>query len=344
MSPTEAKITKDNKGMKKYSIGVDLGGTKVLAAIIEKSTGKVVAENKNKTKKERGNAKISKVLLKTLRELFAESGIDRDKIFSIGIGAAGQVDREHGILINGPNLECKILELKDIVEREFDIPTYVGNDVEVAAIGELHFGAGRGYRDICCIFVGTGIGSSIIKDGKIHYGASGTAGEIGHIIVDLNGRACSCGANGCLEAYASRTAIESRIMGAIKKGRKSIITDLTGPSGSISSKHIKQSLDAHDEIVEHYVNEAIEYFSGGLATVMDFYNPEIIILGGGVIASIDEFYLKSIKTARIKALPIPSIKTVFKKAELGDYSGVIGAALLKDQFDLQRRDKCVSRL
>ena len=327
--------------MKKYSIGVDLGGTKVLAAVVEKSTGKVVAENKKKTKGERGNEQITKVLLKTIKSLLKESGIDKDKISSIGIGAAGQVDREHGILINGPNLECQILDLKDIVEQAFDIPTYVGNDVEVAAIGELHFGAGRGYKDISCIFVGTGIGSSIIKNGKIHYGASGTAGEIGHIIVDLNGRACGCGANGCLEAYASRTAIESRILGAIKKGRKSIITDLTGPSCSISTKHIKQSLDAHDEVVEQYVKEAIEYFSGGLATVMNFYNPELIILGGGVIDSIDEFYLKAIKIARIKALPIPSIKTIFKKAELGDYSGVIGAALLKNQFDLQRRDKCL---
>lgn len=329
--------------MKKYSIGVDLGGTKVLTAVVEKSTGKVIVENKVKTKKERGNSRISKIILKALQGLFEESGIDKDAISSIGIGAAGQVDREHGILINAPNLECQALDLKSLVERAFDIPTYIGNDVEVAAIGELHFGAGRGYKDICCIFVGTGIGSSIIKDGKIHYGASGTAGEIGHIIVDLNGRACSCGAHGCLETYASRTAIESRIMGAIKKGRKSIITDLTGPSGSISSKHIKQSLDAHDEIVEHYVKEAIEYFSGGLATVMDFYNPELIILGGGVIESIDEFYLKSIKAARIKALPIPGIKTVFKKAELGDYSGVIGAALLKDQIALQRRGETCTK-
>ncbi len=323
--------------MKKYSIGVDLGGTKILAGIVEKSTGKVIAENKRKTKKDRGNNKIAKVLLKTISELLNESNINKDEISSIGIGAAGQVDREHGILINGPNLECKILELGSLVEQAFNIPTYVGNDVEVAAIGELHFGAGRGYNDICCIFVGTGIGSSIIKDGKIHYGASGTAGEIGHIIVDLNGRSCACGANGCLEAYASRSAIESRILGAIKKGRSSIITDLVGESGNISTKHIKQSLDAHDEIVEQYVKEAIEYFAGGLATVMNFYNPELIILGGGVIDSIEEFYLKSIKVARAKALPIPSIKTVFRKAELGDYSGVIGAALLKEQFVLQNQ-------
>lgn len=314
--------------MKKYSIGVDLGGTKVLACVVEKLTGRVLFEIKKKTKKEKGNKKISKVLLKALNELFLESKISKEEISSIGIGVAGQVNRALGVLINGVNLECENLEIKKMVEENFGIKTYVGNDVEVATLGELEFGAGKGFRDICCVFVGTGIGSTIVKDGKIHLGASGSAGEIGHIIVDLNGRACACGANGCLEAYASRSAIESRILGAIKKGRKSIITDLAG-TGSISSKHIKQSLDAHDEIVEQYVKEAIDYLSGGLATVMNFYNPELIILGGGLIGSIDEFYLKSIKIARAKALPIPSAKTIFKRAELGDYSGVVGASILE---------------
>jgi len=167
-----------------------------------------------------------------------------------------------------------------------------------------------------------------VKDGKIHFGASQSAGEIGHIIMDVNGRACSCGANGCLEAYASRSAIESRILGAIKKGRKSVITDLAPKLTSISSKHIKQSLKAHDEVVTHYVDEAISYLADGLATVMNFYNPELIILGGGLIQSVDEFYLKSVKLARAKSLPLPAEHTKFKKAELGDYSGVIGASML----------------
>ena len=161
----------------------------------------------------------------------------------------------------------------------------------------------------------------------MHLGASETAGEIGHIIVDLNGRACSCGANGCLEAYASRTAIESRILGAIKKGRTSIITDLA-KQNSISSKHIKKALDAHDDVVCQYVMEAVEYLSGGIASVMNFYNPKLIILGGGLIQSVDEFYLNTIKKARTKALPIPAHATEFKKAYLGDYSGVIGASML----------------
>ena len=315
--------------MKKYSIGIDLGGTKILAGVVEKSTGKVLFEVKNKTKKEKGNKKVGSKIIETLNELFSASDIKKDEISSIGIGLAGQVEREQGVLINAVNLECKDLHIKEILEKEFNIPVYVGNDVEVATFGELNFGAGREHKDIVCIFVGTGIGSSIVKDGKIHLGASQSAGEIGHIIVDLNGRACACGGNGCLEAYASRSAIESRILGAIKKGRKSIITELCEGKNSISSKHIKKSLDAHDEVVTQYVNEAIDYLSGGIASVMNFYNPELIILGGGLIQSVDEFYLKTIKKARAKALPTPALSIEFKKAALGDYSGVVGAALLE---------------
>ncbi len=314
--------------MKKYSIGIDLGGTKILAGIVEKQSGKVLYEVKNKTKKEKGNKKIGEKILETLDELINTSQISVSEISSIGLGLAGQTDRENGILINAINLDCKDFNVKELINSKYDIPVFCGNDVEVAALGELKYGAGRGFKDIVCIFVGTGIGSSIIKDGKIHLGASGSAGEIGHIIVDLNGRGCSCGAHGCLEAYASRSAIESRILGAVKKGRNSIITEFTN-SSSISSKHIKKSLDARDEVVTLYVNEAIEYLSGGIASVINFYNPELVILGGGLIQSVDEFYLGTIKKARAKALPVPATITQFKKAELGDYSGVIGASMLE---------------
>jgi glucokinase len=121
------------------------------------------------------------------------------------------------VLISSPNLNCFDLDLKRILEGHFNMPVKVGNDVEVATLGELKFGNGVGYDNFVCIFVGTGIGSGIVQNGKIIRGASGTAGEIGHIIVDSGGRACECGGNGCLEAYASRTAIEKKIMAAIKK-------------------------------------------------------------------------------------------------------------------------------
>ena len=321
--------------MKKYDIGIDLGGTKVLCAVVEKDKinndckRKILYEVKKKTKKEKGNKKVLAKLFEALEELFEISNLKKEDIDSIGVAVAGQIDRKDGIVINACNLDLRNFEIKKILEEKYSIKTNVFNDVEAAALGELILGAGKNHRDILCVFIGTGIGSSMIINRKIYKGASGSAGEIGHIIVDLNGRNCSCGGVGCLEAYASRSAIESRIQGAIKKGRKSIIMELT-EGQNISTKYIKQALDAHDEVTIQYVNEAIEYLSGGLASAINFFNPELIILGGGLIQGIDEIYLKTIRLAKAKALKVASEKTEFKKAELGDYSGVIGATLLEE--------------
>ena len=211
--------------MKKYSVGIDLGGTKILIALVNKETGEVIYHVKKKTKKDKGPKNIMKKMIEGIEELFEESRISKDEISSIGVGAAGQIDRQNGVLIGAPNLDCYDLNIKEILQEHFNLPVYLGNDVEIATIGEQKFGAGKGCDDFVCVFVGTGVGSAIVKDGKIITGATGTAGEIGHIIVDLNGRQCACGAHGCLEAYASRSAIERRIEGALKRGRQSCILD-----------------------------------------------------------------------------------------------------------------------
>lgn len=316
--------------MAKYAIGIDLGGTKILTALIDKETGKVVHFIKKKTKKEKGTENIMHKMIEAVKEIFAETKIDQKEVASIGVGAAGQIDRENGIVIGAPNLNFFDVHIKDILKKEFKLPIFVGNDVEVATIGELKFGAGRGYKDFVCVFVGTGVGSSIVKEGKIHHGSSGTAGEIGHIIVDLNGRPCACGAHGCLEAYASRLAIETRITGALKKGRPSVITEYMKEGKPISSKMIKKSIDREDELVVQSVLEGSEYLAGGVASIINFFNPQLIVLGGGLVDAVDFFYQKTIKKARAKALPVPAQSIEFKKAKLGDFSGVIGAAFLSD--------------
>lgn len=317
--------------MKKYSVGVDLGGTKILIALVDRNTGEVVCHIKKKTKKQKGSENIIKKLVEGIEELFAESKVSLNDISSIGIGAAGQIDRKNGIIIGAPNLDCFDLNIKQVLTKHFNLPVFVGNDVEIAAIGEQKFGAGKGCSDFVCIFVGTGVGSCIVKNDRIIYGATGTAGEIGHIIVDLNGRQCACGAHGCLEAYASRSAIETRIEGALKKGRKSVIQNYLEPGKSITSSMIQKSIEREDELVLQCVTEASEYLSGGIASVINFINPQLIILGGGLIEAVDYFYQKTIKKARAKSLPVPASKIEFKKAALGDYSGVIGAAFLEER-------------
>lgn len=317
--------------MKKYSVGIDLGGTKILIALVDKQTGEILHHVKKKTKKQKGPENIMKKMIEGIEELLEESRISVEEISSIGVGAAGQIDRKNGILIGAPNLDCFNLNIKNILEKHFNLPVYLGNDVEIAAIGEMKFGSGKGCKDFVCIFVGTGVGSCIVKNGAIIYGATGTAGEIGHIIVDLNGRQCACGAHGCLEAYASRSAIETRIEGALKKGRKSCIQDYLEPGKSITSSMIQKSIEREDELVLQCVTEASEYLSGGIASIINFINPELVILGGGLIEAVDYFYQKTIKKARSKSLPVPAEKIKFTKAMLGDYSGVTGAAFLEER-------------
>lgn len=320
--------------MKKYSIGIDLGGTKILIGLVEKESGKVVSHIKKKTKKEKGPENIVRKMVEGVEELLEGSGKSFTEISSIGIGSAGQIDRKNGIIIGAPNLDCYNLNLKEILQNKFNIPVFVGNDVEVATIGEQKFGAGKGCADFVCVFVGTGIGSAIVKNGHIIYGATGTAGELGHIIVDLNGRPCACGAHGCLEAYASRSAIETRIEGALKKGRKSCISEYLEEGKAITSSMIRKSIEREDELVTQCVSEASEYLSGGLASVINLINPELIILGGGLIEAVDYFYKQTIKKAKSKSLPVPAEKIRFSKTILGDYSGVIGAALLDEREEI----------
>ena len=317
--------------MKKYSVGIDLGGTKILTALVDRTTGEVLGTVKKKTKKDKGPKNIVRKMIESIEELFEETLVNKDEISSIGIGAAGQIDRKNGIIIGAPNLDCYYLDIKDRIASHFDLPVFLGNDVEIATIGEMKFGAAKGCDDFVCIFVGTGVGSAIVKNGELILGATGTAGEIGHIIVDLNGRPCACGAHGCLEAYASRSAIEKRIEGALKKGRHSVILDYLESGKSITSGMIQKSIERNDELVTACVDEASEYLSGGVASIINFVNPKLVVLGGGLIEAVDYFYKNTIKKAKAKSLPVPASKIEFKKAALGDYSGVIGAAFLEDR-------------
>jgi glucokinase len=316
--------------MSKYSIGIDLGGTKILTAIVNKENGEIISSVKKKTKKDKGAEKIIQKIINSVHEVIEERKMNINDIDNIGIGVAGQTDRENGIIINAPNIDFSHINIKDILQYEFNLPVYLGNDVEIATIGEMYFGAGKGESDFVCIFVGTGIGSGIVQNGKIRYGSTGTAGEIGHIIVDVGGRSCGCGGYGCLEAYASRLAIEKRIIGSLRKGRHSDIENYLENDKPIKTSMIRKSLEKNDELVMQIVNEASEYLASGIASIVNFYNPSLIIIGGGLMSAIEYFYTKTIETAKVKSLPTPAEKVQFKKAELGDFSGVIGAALLSD--------------
>jgi len=319
---------------KTYALGIDLGGTKVLASLVDVTSGEVVASVRKRTKAEKGQEAISRRTLEVATEVLSEAELTNGAdIVAIGVGAAGQIDRHAGIILDAPNLGVRNLNLKELLGEQFHKPVSIGNDVEVATIGELYYGSGQGYSNFVCVFVGTGIGGGIVQNGQMYTGLSGTAGEIGHVPIDAGGRICGCGNRGCLEAYASRTAITRAIMAEIHHGRKSILADeaalqLKQGETIIRSGLLANAIKQNDALTTEIVTEAADYLGYGLGIIINFYNPECIILGGGVIEAIDLLFERASRRALTVALSQPAAKTKIVRVKLGDFSGVVGAACL----------------
>lgn len=308
-----------------FSIGIDIGGTKILCGLIENKNGQVIYTCKKKTN---SSNDICNIVIELIEELISSVNVNFSKILKIGIGAAGQIDRINGIILSSPNINCSNLNIKKILEEKYNIPIYVGNDVETATLAEMMYGAGKTYNNFMCVFVGTGIGGGLVINRNLIRGVSGTAGEIGHIKIAFNGKKCGCGKNGCLEAYASRTAIEDNIRNSIKSGQSSCILNYIQNNKKITSNVIKKGLEQKDKIVISSLDKASNYLSIGLASVINLINPQCIILGGGLINAVDEFYKMTVEKTKCEALNIAAKNTEFKKAMLGDCAGIIGASLL----------------
>lgn len=314
------------------AIGIDFGGTKILAGVVNLETGRLVGTGKKKTRQVHEQDDVVKRIISVVDEALQDAGVEAKNLSGIGIGAAGQINRQKGMIVTAPNIGAIDLPLSQPLSQHYGLPCTLGNDLEIATLGELQFGAGRKCQDFVCIFVGTGIGSGIVTGGALRRGGSGTAGEVGHIVLDTAGRLCGCHTYGCLETYASRTAIAKQILADINRGADSIVRDrIDVTKGILRSKAMAEAVQAKDEVVIRAVTQAAEYMGLGLATVMNFLNPERIILGGGLIEEVDLYFQVAVKHARARALSVPAKKTEIVKAELGDYAGIIGAALLSKE-------------
>ena len=314
-------------------IGVDMGGTKILSAVVNAS-GNILATAKIPTQAKDDTAIVIDRISDCIKEAFQKSDVDADTIRAIGIGAPGPLDPETGVVIFAPNLGWKDVPLKTELEERIGIPTFVDNDVNVGTLGEHTYGAGRGVQNLVGIFVGTGIGGGIILNGELFHGASKTAGEIGHIIVREGGPKCGCGNRGCLEALASRTAMTKQLRNAImNKGKKSVIKKLTGGDlEQIRSGTLAKALRSKDKLTLKIFKETTKYLGVGIGSIVNFLNPEMIVLGGGVVEALDEDFIKSIRKASKKyALPDTLKGVQIVRAELGDDAGVLGAAALARQ-------------
>jgi glucokinase len=324
---------------KSYALGIDYGGTKILGAVIDLANGKVLGTAKRRTSFTDGPDELMKRMLAVGNGALKSASLKSKDLVAIGIGAAGQVDAEQGVLLDTPNLSQAVLNLPvaQQLSDEFKVPAALANDVHVAAMGEARFGAGAGARDFLCVFVGTGIGGAIIQNGELLYGKDGTAGEIGHAVVVAGGRLCNCGGLGHLEAYSARTAISRRLVGEIKRGRKTVLRELDPDivhkdplrsDANIRSNVLASALKAKDPLVIEVVREAGWYLGVGLASAINIINPDRIVLGGGVVEALPLIVSEAITVAKDQALPVPGSAAKIVTAGLGDFSGVVGAAII----------------
>src|SRR6266566_3892711 len=257
---------------KEYALGIDLGGTKTLAGVVDITTGEVVASARKRTRAEKGQDFVSQRIIELSTAALDAAKLPADTgIVAVSVGAAGQIDRKAGVIVDAPNLGVKDMPLGEILGKQFGKPVAVGNDVEVAALGEYIYGSGRGFSTFVVMFVGTGIGSGIVQNGRLYAGLTGTAGEVGHMTIQAGGRICPCGSRGCLEAYASRTAITKAIMAEIHHGRTSVLTgeaelQMTEGETIIRSGLLARALNQGDALVNEIITEAADYLGYGLAS------------------------------------------------------------------------------
>ncbi|HEU0165040.1 MAG TPA: ROK family protein, partial [Thermomicrobiales bacterium] len=259
--------------MSDLAIGVDFGGTKVLAAVVDVKTGKVLGTGKKRTSSSDGPDDLMKRIYTTCVSAMNDAKVDIKDISGIGVGIAGQVDADRGLLVGTANLSRAVVDLPmaDRLQDRFGVPAAIRNDVQIAAIGELTFGAGQGVKDFLCVFVGTGIGGAIVTNGQLVKGAAGNAGEIGHTTVQADGRVCGCGGRGHLEAYASRTGITAALLGELRRGRESILRDLlpgVDPAApgqpAIRAGILAKAVDAKDDVTIEIIESAGDYLGRGL--------------------------------------------------------------------------------
>lgn len=310
----------------KLILGVDLGGTKIATALAT-AQGEILARGRRPTPAQAGPDAVIKSICATIDKILAAKNLEPSQLLGIGIAAAGIIDSDKGKVISSPNLPgWHEVPLGDAVEQRFGIPVYLGNDATLAALGEWRFGLKKGIANLIYITVSTGIGGGIIAGGKLYTGACGVAGEIGHMTIDVNGPKCNCGNIGCWETLASGTALAREAVKQIRGGAKTSIIELVnGDISKIDAKVVSLAAKQGDELAKELISRLGYYFGIGLVNLVNIFNPELILIGGGVAKMGDLLLQPAIKIVKERAFSTPAATVEIKPALLGDDSGILGA-------------------
>ena len=312
-----------------YKLGIDLGGTNIVAGVVDENY-KIVATSKVKTNCPRPSEEIIDDMAKVALDAIAKAGLTVDDIDGFGVGSPGSIEAETGKIIYSNNLEFYDVPLGEMLEERVGKKFYVDNDANAAAYGEFIAGAGKGTNHFVAITLGTGVGGGVIIDRKIFSGSNGAGAELGHTVIQMNGEPCSCGRNGCWEAYASATALIRQTRQAMLRYPESVMWKLCdGKLDNISGLTAFNAMRSGDMAGKMVVDQYINYVAVGIANVINIFQPDVICIGGGVskegdtlINPIKEFVLGENYARNI------ATKTVIKTADLGNDAGIIGAAFL----------------
>lgn len=316
-----------------YRIGIDLGGTNIAAGLVNEKF-EIIAKDSTPTMPERPNEEIISDIAELAKKLCQTAGIAQSEVTSLGIASPGIVDDESGCIIYANNLNFRNTPILPRLRELLDIKEFhIENDANAAAWGEAIAGAAKGSKSSVMITLGTGVGGGIVDNGKVFKGFNSAAGELGHIVIAVDGRPCSCGRCGCWEAYSSATGLinmtKEKIAECEKTGRKTVMTEIVAQKGKVNGRTAFDGKRMGDAAACEVVDEYVKYLASGLASMINIFQPEVLSIGGGI--SNEGQYLLDLVTPLVRKqqygtglVPMTDIRI----AQLRNDAGIIGAAVL----------------
>lgn len=310
-----------------YNIGIDLGGTNIVAGLVDENNN-LVDKLSTPTLTKRPTNEIIADIAKVTEKLLSKYGLTIKDVDSLGIGSPGSCDDKNGLVIYSNNLHFENTEIRKELRKHLDIDVRLANDADAAALGEYFAGAGESAQSFVAITLGTGVGSGIVLDGKLLTGKHFAAAELGHMSIVSGGEECTCGKKGCFEAYSSATAIIREINKAVKADRDTVLKNMVGNDFEhTNAKMVFDAAEAGDVVAKEIVSDYYDKLAEGLGNIVCIFDPEVIAIGGGVSAQGDKL-LAEIDKRLYKYVYGGIVNVKVKVATLGNDAGVIGAALI----------------
>ncbi|WP_155431211.1 ROK family protein [Secundilactobacillus folii] len=313
-------------------IGVDLGGTNIKIGLLDDDLH-VQDRLKVTTESETNSQVVMTNLVNGIKKIIAQTGTSTTQVRAIGIGVPGQMDIKSGVSIFSPNFfNWDNVPVAEIVQNAFHIPTAIDNDVRVNLYGEWQFGAGAGKDDVLMVTLGTGLGAAMIADGRMLYGKSNSAAELGHLNMYRHGRPCACGSSGCLGRYVSARGIVKTVREHLAAHETSVMTDWVNDNeDNLTAAMVSTAYDQHDQVAREVMLETGELLGYGLSSAINLFNPERVIIGGGVAQAGDRLLQPARAVVAGHALKVAREVCDIVPAKLGPWAGMVGAAVYANQ-------------